>query len=316
LTATKPKPESPPAEVGHVPEPQKLSRGEWVAVFKRSFKEFMGDDCMGLAQQVAYSSLLAFFPAVVALVALLDLVNAYDDLQRFLNPVAPRAVTDLIEQLQQDSGGGRGSAIALVVGVFGAVWAASGAMNAIVKSVNKAYDRLETRPFWKVRAISIILVVLTGVVTAGMLLMIVMGGILGEAIAKRAHLGSAFTWVWDLVRWPLAFCIVLLLFAVIYYLAPNKDQRDWKWVSVGSLVGAVMWLALSGLFAVYTSLSDSYTKTYGTLAGGIILLLWLNYTAWAILFGAELNSELDVQADIHAAGGENAGLVKQARRAS
>jgi len=149
-----------------------------------------------------------------------------------------------------------------------------------------------------------------------MMLMIVMGGIVGEAIAKRAHFGSAFTWVWNLVRWPLAFCIVLLLFAVIYYLAPNKDQRDWKWVTPGSFVGGVMWIALSGLFALYTSLSDSYTRTYGTLAGGIVLLLWLNYTAWAILFGAELNSELDRQADIHAAGGENAGLVKQARRAS
>ena len=313
MTATKPA--SRPVEVGHVPQPEKLRGGEWVAVFKRSFKEFMRDDCMGLAQQVAYSSLLAFFPAVVALVALLDLVGAYDDLQSFLNPVAPGAVTELIEQLQQDSGGGR-SVVALVVGVFGAVWAASGAMNAIVKSVNTAYDRLETRPFWKVRAISIILVILTGIVTAGMMLMIVMGGIVGEAIAKRAHFGSAFTWVWNLARWPLAFCIVLLLFAVIYYLAPNKDQRDWKWVTPGSFVGGVMWIALSGLFALYTALSDSYTKTYGTLAGGIVLLLWLNYTAWAILFGAELNSELDRQADIHAAGGENAGLVKQARRAS
>jgi len=311
LTTTKS--ETPAAEIGHVPQPHKLSRGEWIAVFKRSFKEFMTDDCMGLAQQVAYSSLLAFFPAVVALVGLLDLVHAYDDLQDFLNPVAPAAVTDLIERLQNDTGGG-GSAVALVVGVFGAVWAASGAMGAIVKSVNRAYDRLETRPFWKVRVIAIVLVVATGLVTAGMLLLIVMGGVLGAAIADRAHFGSAFTWVWNLVRWPLAFCIVLLLFAVIYYLAPNKDQRDWKWVTPGSLIGGLMWIALSGLFALYTSLSDSYTRTYGTLAGGIVLLLWLNYTAWAILFGAEVNSELDGQADIHAAGGEHAGLVKQARR--
>ena len=305
--------ETAAAPVGHVPQPQGLSGSEWIAVFKRSFKEFMGDDCMGLAQQVAYSSLLAFFPAVVALVGLLDLVNAYGALQDFLNPVAPAAVTDLIEQLQKDTGGG-GSAVALVVGLFGAVWAASGAMGAVVKSVNRAYDRLETRPFWKVRGISIVLVVAMGIVTAGMLLLIVMGGVLGEAIAKRAHFGSAFTWVWNLARWPLAFCIVLLLFAVIYFLAPNKDQRDWKWVTPGSLVGGVLWIALSGLFALYTSLSDSYTKTYGTLAGGIILLLWLNYSAFALLFGAELNAELDRQADIHAAGGEHAGLVKQARR--
>jgi membrane protein len=273
----------------------------------------MSDDCMGLAQQIAYSSLLAFFPAVVALIGFLDLINAYDSLESFLDPVAPKAVTDLIKGLQQDSGGG-GSVVALVIGFFAAVWVASGAMGSVVKSVNRAYDRMETRPFWKVRIISIILVIASGVVTAGMLLLIVVGGTLGDAIARKAQAGDAFQWVWNFARWPIAFLIVLLLFALIYGLAPNKDQRSWTWVTPGSLIGGLMWLALSGLFALYTSLSDSYSKTYGALAGGIVLLLWLNYTAWAILFGAELNSELDRQADIHAAGGEHAGLVKPARR--
>jgi membrane protein len=306
-TATEPR-------VGHVPSgPHRLALGEWVDVFKRTFKQFMADDCMGLAQQVAYSSLLAFFPAVVFLVGLLDLLGAYDTLQDFLNPVAPAAVTDLIKQLQEDSGGG-GSALAVVVGAFGAVWAASGAMGSIVKAVNRAYDRVETRPFWKVRVIAIVLVGASGLVTAGMLLMIVFGGKLGEAIATKARFGDAFTWVWNIARWPLAFVVVLLLFALIYYLAPNKDQRDWKWITPGSLVGGAMWIALSGLFALYTAFSDSYSATYGALAGGIILLLWLNYTAWAILFGAELNAELDRQADIRAAGGPQAGLVKPARR--
>jgi membrane protein len=302
------------ADVGHVPAgPQRLSLAEWVAALKRAGKEFMADDCMGLSQQVAFSSLLAFFPAIVFLVGMLNLVGAYDDLQDFLNPVAPQAVTDLIQQLQEDSSAG-GSAIAVVVGVFGAVWAASGAMNAVVKAVNRAYDRLETRPFWKVRIISIVLVAASGLVTAGMLLMIVLGGKLGEAIANQANLGSAFEWVWNIIRWPLAFVVILLLFALIYFLAPNKDQRDWKWITPGSLVGGATWLALSGLFALYTAFSGSYSATYGALAGGIILLLWLNYSAWAVLFGAELNAELDRQADIRAAGGPQAGLVKPARR--
>jgi membrane protein len=301
---------------GNAPrKPERLSRGEWIAVFKRTVKEFMADDCMGLAQEVAYSSLLAFFPAVVALIGLLDLINAYSSLQSFLNPVAPKAVTQLISTFQQDSGGS-GSIVALIVGLFGAVWAASGAMGSVVKAVNRAYDRIETRPFWKVRGISIILVVASGIVTAGMLLLIVLGGTLGNAISKKAHFGGAFTWVWNIARWPIAFIAVLLFFALIYYLAPNKDQRSWKWVTPGSLLGGLMWIVLSGLFALYTAFSNSYTKTYGTLAGGIVLLLWLNYTAWAILFGAELNSELDRQADIHAAGGEHAGLTKPARRAS
>jgi len=304
------------SDVGKVPQkPTRLSRGEWVAVFKRTFSQFMADDCMGLAQQVAYSSLLAFFPAVVALVGFLDLINAYSALESFLNPVAPKAVTDLIRSFQQDSGGG-GSVVALVIGLFAAVWVASGAMGSVVKSVNKAYDRMETRPFWKVRLISIVLVIASGIVTAGMLLLIVMGGTLGDAISRKAHAGGAFTWAWNIARWPIAFGIVLLLFGLVYGLAPNAERRGWKWLSPGALVAGLMWLALSGLFALYTSLSSSYSKTYGALAGGIVLLLWLNYTAWAILFGAELNSELDRQADIHAAGGERAGLTRPSRRQS
>jgi membrane protein len=107
---------------------------------------------------------------------------------------------------------------------------------------------------------------------------------------------------------------VLLFFAFVYYLAPNRDQRSWKWVTPGSLIGSLLWLGLSGLFALYVTYAGHYTKTYGTIATGVILLLWLNYSAFALLFGAELNAELDRQADIHAAGGPNAGLVTPARR--
>jgi len=187
-------------------------------------------------------------------------------------------------------------------------------MGSVVKAVNRACNKLETRPFWKVRLISVVLVIASGFVLAGMLLMIVLGGKLGDAIAKKANLGDAFSWFWNLARWPLAFVVVLLLFALVYFLAPNEEQRNWKWVTPGSIVGALGWLALSGLFALYTAFSSSYSRTYGSLASGIVLLLWLNYSAWALLFGAELNSELDRQADIRAAGGPNAGLVKPVRR--
>ena len=181
-----------------------------------------------------------------------------------------------------------------------------------MKAVNRAYDRIETRPFWKLRLIAIVLVFATGLVTAGMFLLIVFGGSLGDAIVSRTGLGDSFKLFWNIARWPIAFVAVLLFFAFVYYLAPNVEQRDWRWVSPGSLVGALLWLVLSGLFALYTSYSSSYARTYGSIAGAIILLLWLNYSAWAILFGAELNAELDRQADIHAAGGPNAGLVRPA----
>jgi membrane protein len=222
-------------------------------------------------------------------------------------------VTTIIQQLQKDSTSSD-SIVLIVFGFFGAVWAGSGAMSSIVKAVNRAYNRLETRPLWKVRLISLVLVLVSGFVLAGMLLMIVLGGKLGDAIAAKANLGDAFSWLWNLARWPLAFVIVLLLFALVYYLAPNEEQRSWKWVTPGSLVGAIGWIALSGLFALYTSFSGSYSRTYGSLASGIVLLLWLNYSAWALLFGAELNSELDREADIKAAGGPDAGLVKPVRR--
>jgi membrane protein len=302
------------ARVGHAPSsPHKLTFSEWVAALRRSFSEFMQDDCMGLSQQIAYSSLLAFFPATAFLVGALGLFHLFDDVKQLLDPIAPGGVITFITSLQRDSQGGT-SAAAFLIGFFGAVWAASGAMTSVLKAVNRAYDREETRPFWKTRATAIILVVSSGITTAGIFLLIVVGGALGDAIAKKASLGGAFQWTWGILRWPVAFTAILLFFGLVYYLAPNKDQRSWKWITPGSVVGGALWLVLSGLFALYVTYAGNYTKTYGTIASGVILLLWLNYSAFALLYGAELNAELDREADIRAAGGERAGLVKVARR--
>ena len=291
----------------------RLHASEWLAVFKRTFAEFLKDDCMGLAQEVAYSSLLAFFPAVAALLGLLGLLHLYDQVQSLLATVAPHGVIRFVEGLQKDSQGGAG-VVALVLGTAGAIWAASGAMGSVIKAVNRAYDCEETRPFWKVRLIAIELVVATAVTTIGSLLLVVFGGPLGTAVANEAHLGGVFTTLWVVLRWPVAFGAILLFFTLVYYLAPNREQRSWKWITPGSLIGSLLWLGLSGLFALYATFAGSYSKTYGTLASGIILLLWLNYSAWALLFGAELNAELDRQADIHAAGGPRAGLTTVAHR--
>jgi membrane protein len=299
---------------GHAPSsPEKLSPADWLAAFKRSFASFMKDDCTGLAQQIAFSSLLAFFPAMAFLVGALGLFHLFGDVKTLLDPIAPNGVIKFITSLQQDSQGGT-SAAAFSTGLIGAVWAASGAMTSVIKAVNRAYERQETRPFWKIRGTAILLVLSSGITTAGIFLLIVVGGALGDAIAKRAGLGGAFQWIWGIARWPVAFCAILLFFGLVYYLAPNKEQRSWKWITPGSLVGGLLWLLLSGLFALYVTFAGNYTKTYGTIASGVILLLWLNYSAFALLFGAELNAELDRQADIRAAGGERAGLVKLARR--
>ena len=273
----------------------------------------MADDCMGLSQQIAYSSLLAFFPAMAFVVGALGIFGLYDNVESLLDPIAPEGVMNFISTLQHDSQTGA-SVTAFVLGLLGAVWAASGAMNTVIKAVNRAYDRIETRPFWKLRGTAIALVILTAVTTVGVFLLIIVGGDLGNAIAAKAGLGTAFKVVWGIARWPVAFLAILIFFALVYFLAPNHDERSWKWITPGSLLGSVGWLVLSGLFALYVTFAGHYTKTYGAIASGIILLLWLNYSAFALLFGAELNAELDRQADIHAAGGPRAGLVKPARR--
>jgi membrane protein len=304
----------PGTHAGHAPSsPRKLRASDWTAVFKRSFSQFLKDDCMGLSQQIAYSSLLAFFPAVAFLVGALGVFNLFDDVKSLLDPIAPNGVITFIEGLQKDSNNGASTA-AFVLGFFGAVWAASGAMGTVIKAVNRAFSTQETRPFWKTRGIAIALVVATGITTAGVFLLIVVGGSLGDAIANKAGLGGAFQWTWGILRWPIAFTAILLFFAFVYYLGPNKEPRNWKWITPGSVVGGILWLVLSGLFALYVTFAGNYTKTYGTIASGIILLLWLNYSAFALLYGAELNSELDRQADVRAAGGEHAGLVKLPRR--
>ncbi len=254
---------------------------------------------MGLSQEVAYSSLLAFFPSVILVIGLLGLLGpgAYESLTHLLGTVAPKAVLDAIRLAKESSADNKaGSAIAFAVGTIGALWAASGATGSIIKAVNRAGEVEESRPWWKVRLLALTLVIVAGVVTAAVFLLIVFGGPIGEAIANRADLGSAFTTVWAILRWPIAFAGILLFFSAVYYVAPNREPRSWKWVTPGSAVGSLLWLAASGLFSLYTSFSHSYDRTYGSLAGAIVLLLWLNYSAVALLFGAELNAELEKRA--------------------
>jgi membrane protein len=302
------------ARSGHAPKsPAKLGKSDWIAVFKRSFSEFLEDDCLGLSQQVAYSSLLAVFPAIAGLIGFLGVFHLYGPVLDALEGTVPHSVVKFVESIRADNHGSA-KTLAFVVGLMAALWAATGATSALIKAVNRAYDRQETRPFWKVRCIALVLVVLTGFASALVLVLIVLGGDLGKVIGRQEGVGPAFDVAWGFLRWPVAFTAILLFFALVYYFAPNVDQRNWKWITPGSLVGSLLWLVLSGLFQLYVTYAGHYSKTYGALATGVILLLWLNYSAMALLFGAELNSELDRQADIAASGGPNAGLVGRASR--
>jgi membrane protein len=188
------------APAGRVPSsPEKLSPAEWLAAFKRSFTAFLKDDCTGLSQQIAYSSLLAFFPAAAFVVGALGLFHLFGDVKSLLDPIAPNGVIKFITGLQKDSRGGT-SVAAFLIGFFVAVWAASGAMTSVIKAVNRAYERQETRPFWKLRGIAILLVVTSGITTASIFLLIVVGSAFGDAIGNKAGLGGAFQWVWGSAR--------------------------------------------------------------------------------------------------------------------
>jgi membrane protein len=293
--------------------PAGLSARSWAAAFRDAARGFVDDGALGLSQQVGFSSLLAFFPAAIFAVALLGLAGLYDDLRAFLAPVAPAAVLETVDQLAADTSG-IGSGLALVLGAAGALWAASGAAGTLLAAVNRAYDRESRRPFWLERLVAVGLVLVGGAVVGALLLLVVFGGPLGTAVADSVGLGGAFELAWDLARWPLALAALLVFVALVYWLAPSSGPRSWRWLTPGSVVGAVGWLALSALFALYTSFSDTYSQTYGALAGGIILLLWLQYSAVALLFGAELNAELERRAAVEAAGGSRAGLTRVIRR--
>jgi membrane protein len=274
----------------------RLSLRGWVEIFKKAGKSFIADDCIGLSQQVAFSALLAFLPTVILVIGVLGLFGPgpFNSLEHFIGSVAPKSVVDIIDLAKEDAAHNKsGSALALALAVVLAFWAATGAMSSVVKAVNRAYEYVETRPVWKVRLISLGLVLATGLVLVGTFLLIIFGGNLGDAIARRTPLDGGFKVFWNIARWPVAFVAVLLFLELIYYVAPNRESRTWRWLTPGAIVGSLAWLGLSGLFALYTSYSSSYNRTYGSLAGGIILVLWLYYSAWAILFGAELNSEFD-----------------------
>jgi membrane protein len=287
-------PSSTTATEHGVASPLRLRAGEWLEILEGTGKAFLADDCMGLAQQIAFTSLLAFFPAAILVIGLLGLIpGAYDSLVNLLGTVAPQAVLNAIDVARQSSAGrGVGSGLAVAAGTVGALWAATGAMGSVIKAVNRAHDVRETRPLWRVRLLALELVFAAALVLTLVFVLIVFGGPLGDAVARRAGLGHEFAILWGVARWPIAFAGILLFLGLVYYLAPAEQPTSRRLITPGCLVGAFLWLAISGLFALYTTFSSSYDRTYGSLAGAIVLLLWLNYSAVALLLGAELNAEL------------------------
>jgi len=265
----------------------------WTELVRRTIRETIDDDCLGLAAQLSYYLCLAFFPALLFLVALssfFSLNTLTDDVAGALGPLVSSEVLALLQDqmrrlAQSDDGG------LLTVGVLGALWGSSAALVALVSAVNRAYDLTESRPWWRVRLIAVLLTLaLAAIVIAAVTL--VMAGPTLTRLLGIAESNVGWMWVWNLVRWPAAFALVAFGIGLVYNYAPDADQ-DWLWVTPGAIVATALWLAASVAFKFYVTRFTDYEGSYGAVGGIIILLLWLYLSGLGILVGAELNAELE-----------------------
>jgi membrane protein len=266
----------------------------WAELARRTWREVIDDDVLGLAAQLSYYLFLALFPAILFLLALgsfFPLSNVTDDVARSLGPfVSPQVLALIQEQMHRLANNENGGL--LTVGVAGALWSSSAALLSIVGALNRAYDIEEGRPWWKVRLVAIGLTVGVAMFVLVALSLILVGPTLAEKLGQITGWGAPFEWTWLVLQWPLAFGLVASAIGLIYYFGPDAEQ-DWAWISPGAVVATCLWLVISLLFKIYVANFTDYEASYGTVGGVMVVLLWLYVSGIAILTGAELNAELE-----------------------
>jgi membrane protein len=266
----------------------------WGEVLKRTVKEAMADDIMSLSAQLAYYFFLSLFPALLFLVSLASFFpvsNLMDETVRYLGRIAPPDIVSFfLEQIHKISESDDGGV--LTIAFLFTIWSSSGAMVAIISTMNAAYDIQESRPWWKVRLIAIGLTVGLALFILVSFALVIAGPALGQRIAEMLQLGPLFVWTWNILHWPIVFILVVTAIGIIYYFAPDAEQ-EWVWITPGAVFATLLWLVISLGFKFYLANWGDYNETYGALAGVIILLLWLYLSGLAILAGAELNAEIE-----------------------
>jgi membrane protein len=266
------------------------------------------DEVFGRAAQLSYYFLLSLFPLLLFLITLFGyMAGAGSHLRHklitYLGSVMPGAALQLvvatIDQVTEARGGGK-----LWFGLLAALWAASSGLNALAQALNVAYDVPETRPWWKVRLVSIALTVAIALLIVSALLLVLYGGQLGDSLATFIHEGYAFTVAWKILQWPISLVFVFIAFALIYQFGPNLPARrrgghlpasDFRrrWFSPGVVVAVILWMLVSLGFRLYLHFFNSYSATYGSLGALIILMLWFYLSGAAILLGGEINCEIE-----------------------
>jgi membrane protein len=280
-----------------VDSPTKLSRRSWMFVLRKTWREFGDDHCTDLAAGLTYYAVLSLFPAAIAVVSLLGVFGqgqkSVDKVIQVLQPLVSSSTLNAIRPPLEHIAGSQGAGLGLVLGLLGALWAASNYVGAFGRALNKVYEIDEGRPFWKLRPLMLLVTLLAILLAACVLVMLIISGPLATSLGNVIGMGPQAVTVWNIAKWPLIALFVVLTVAMLYYATPNVKQPRFRWLSIGAFVAIVVWILASVALAFYVTNFGTYNRTYGSLAGAIVGLLWLWITNVALLFGAELDSELE-----------------------
>ncbi|MFH7599238.1 YhjD/YihY/BrkB family envelope integrity protein [Streptomyces racemochromogenes] len=272
-----------------------LPRRSWKAVLRGTLKEFKDDELADRAAALTYYGMLALFPALLVLVSLLGIAGrsatdqVLDHLQRLAPGPAGQVIGNAVQQLQHNAG--LGSLLA-VLGLLVAIWSASGYVAAFIRAANAVYDMPEGRPLWKVLPLRLGITVTLMVLAVASALIVVFTGGLARQAGSALGVGDTTMTVWSIAKWPVLLVLVTIMIALLYWAAPNAKGRGFTWVTPGSFLALVIWMIASAGFAFYVANFGSYNKTYGTLAGVVIFLVWLWITNLVILLGLEFDAEM------------------------
>jgi membrane protein len=273
------------------------------ATLKRTLSEFSEDNLSDWAAALTYYGVLAMFPALIALVSLVGLfgnpASTTKTLTQIVTKIGPASAAQTLSgPIQSITSNQSAAGVALVLGIVAALWSASGYIGAFMRASNIIYETPEGRPIWKLRPLQMLVTLVMVILAAVVALSIVLTGPIVSAVASPLGISSTAVTVWNYAKWPVLVLIVLLMITVLYYSTPNVKIRSFRWVSGGAFFALVVWLIASLLFAFYVANFGSYNKTYGTLAGVIVFLVWLWITNVALLLGAQLNAERERTAEL------------------